>query len=50
MTYTAILSLAILRDDFSQLDRPGILRFLKSCQRDDGRSVDRAQVLLSLPY
>ncbi|KAK0222201.1 terpenoid cyclases/protein prenyltransferase alpha-alpha toroid [Armillaria fumosa] len=36
MSYTALLSLAILRDDFAQLDRPGLIRFLKSCQRDDG--------------
>ena len=37
MTYTAILSLAVLRDDFSRLDRPGIVAFLHSCQRPDGR-------------
>ncbi|CAA7261529.1 unnamed protein product [Cyclocybe aegerita] len=36
MTYTALLSLAILRDDFSKLDRPGITIFLRSCQREDG--------------
>ncbi|KAK7689911.1 hypothetical protein QCA50_006550 [Cerrena zonata] len=36
MTYTAILTLAILRDDFTQLDRKGIIRFLGSCQREDG--------------
>ncbi|CAL1713643.1 unnamed protein product [Somion occarium] len=36
MTYTAILSLAILRDDFEQLDRNGIVRFLQACQREDG--------------
>ncbi|PCH40384.1 terpenoid cyclases/Protein prenyltransferase [Wolfiporia cocos MD-104 SS10] len=36
MTYTALLSLAILRDDFSQLDRAGILAFLRACQNDDG--------------
>jgi len=36
MTYTAILSLAILRDDFSQLDREGISKFIRSCQREDG--------------
>ena len=37
MTYAALLSLAILRDDFSKLDRPGIVTFLRSCQRHDGR-------------
>ncbi|OBZ71710.1 Geranylgeranyl transferase type-1 subunit beta [Grifola frondosa] len=36
MTYTAILSLAILRDDFKQLDRSGIVRFLQACQQEDG--------------
>jgi len=36
LTYTALLSLAILRDDFTQLDRPGIVRFLQACQREDG--------------
>ncbi|RDB14684.1 Geranylgeranyl transferase type-1 subunit beta [Hypsizygus marmoreus] len=36
MTYTALLSLAILRDDFSRLDRPGLLRFIRSCQRENG--------------
>jgi hypothetical protein len=40
MTYTALLSLSILRDDFSRLDRPGILKFLRACQRADGRLVD----------
>ena len=37
MTYTAFLALAILRDDFSKLDRSGIIKFLRSCQREDGR-------------
>ncbi|KAI0351394.1 terpenoid cyclases/Protein prenyltransferase [Trametes cingulata] len=36
MTYTALLSLAILRDDFTKLDRTGIVRFLRACQRQDG--------------
>jgi len=36
MTYTGLLSLAILRDDFSRLDRQGLLRFLRACQREDG--------------
>ena len=39
MTYTALMSLAILRDDFTKLDRTGILQFVRSCQRDDGRHV-----------
>ena len=41
MTYGAILSLAILRDPFTQLDREELLRFLKTCQQDDGGSVLR---------
>ncbi|KJA24010.1 hypothetical protein HYPSUDRAFT_39125 [Hypholoma sublateritium FD-334 SS-4] len=36
MTYTALISLAILRDDFATLDRAGLLRFLSTCQREDG--------------
>ncbi|CAK5273999.1 unnamed protein product [Mycena citricolor] len=36
MSYTAILTLAILRDDFAQLDRPGLVTFVRSCQRADG--------------
>ncbi|KAF8827965.1 hypothetical protein HHX47_DHR4001048 [Lentinula edodes] len=37
MTYTALLTLAILRDDFSRLEKQGILLLLKACQRKDGR-------------
>ncbi|KAF9453163.1 terpenoid cyclases/Protein prenyltransferase [Macrolepiota fuliginosa MF-IS2] len=36
MTYTALLALALLRDDFSRLDRPGLIKFLRACQREDG--------------
>ncbi|KAG2009804.1 geranylgeranyltransferase type I [Coprinopsis cinerea AmutBmut pab1-1] len=36
MTYTALLSLAMLRDDFSKLNRAGIIKFLRNCQRPDG--------------
>lgn len=36
MTYTALLSLAMLRDDFSRLNRPGIVTLLHNCQREDG--------------
>ncbi|KAJ6581449.1 terpenoid cyclases/protein prenyltransferase alpha-alpha toroid [Mycena capillaripes] len=36
MTYTALLTLAILRDDFSNLDRAGLVKFIRACQRDDG--------------
>jgi len=39
MTYTALLSLAILRDDFSKLDRPGLITLLRTCQQEDGRFV-----------
>lgn len=37
MTYTSILSLTILRDDLSRLDRRGVAQFVKRCQREDGR-------------
>ena len=36
VTYTALLSLAILRDDFKRLDRQGLVTFLRSSQREDG--------------
>ncbi|KAI0759362.1 terpenoid cyclases/Protein prenyltransferase [Trametes elegans] len=36
MTYTALISLAILRDEFSNLDRSGIICLLRSCQKEDG--------------
>ncbi|KAM5540861.1 hypothetical protein V8D89_005505 [Ganoderma adspersum] len=36
MTYTALLCLSMLRDDFSKLDRPGLLRLVRSCQQEDG--------------
>ncbi|KAG8876343.1 hypothetical protein FRB97_004282 [Tulasnella sp. 331] len=36
MTYTAILSLSILEDGLSRLDRPGIVTFLRSTQLPDG--------------
>ncbi|GAB1520611.1 geranylgeranyl transferase type-1 subunit beta [Rhizoctonia solani] len=36
MTYAAILSLAILRDDFSKLDKRALLGFVASCQNTDG--------------
>jgi len=50
MTYGALLSLAILRDPFTNLDRPGLVKFLRTCQQDDGRfrvppSIHREHVL-----
>ncbi|WFD32369.1 protein geranylgeranyltransferase type I [Malassezia sp. CBS 17886] len=36
MTYTAILLLAMLRDDFSRLSRHGIRRFVRALQQADG--------------
>jgi len=36
MTYTALLSLAILRDDFANLDRPGLIKFLSASQLPNG--------------
>lgn len=39
VTYTALVSLAILRDDFTRLDRRGLVTFLGSSQQEDGRFV-----------
>ncbi|CAK5280367.1 unnamed protein product [Mycena citricolor] len=36
MTYTALLCLALLRDDFTRLSRSGLAHFVKSCQKADG--------------
>jgi geranylgeranyl transferase type-1 subunit beta len=36
MTYSALLSLAILRDDFTKLDIGGLKTFLSAVQREDG--------------
>ncbi|KAL5519823.1 hypothetical protein ACEPAG_1483 [Sanghuangporus baumii] len=36
MTYTALLALAILRDDFTQLDREGLVNLLRATQKSDG--------------
>ncbi|KAJ6477181.1 terpenoid cyclases/protein prenyltransferase alpha-alpha toroid [Mycena vitilis] len=36
MTYTALLSLAMLRDDFLRLNRPGLLKFVRACQTPNG--------------
>jgi hypothetical protein len=47
VTYTALLSLAILRDDFKRLDRRSLVTFLKSSQREDGRCVRAFIVILS---
>lgn len=35
-SYTAILLLGLLGDDFSRLDRKSMIRFLARCQNDDG--------------
>jgi hypothetical protein len=37
MTYTAMLSLSIIQDDFTKLDRVAAARFVGTCQREDGR-------------
>ncbi|KAF9650049.1 terpenoid cyclases/Protein prenyltransferase [Thelephora ganbajun] len=36
ITYTVFVVLAILRDEFTRLDRPGLVTFLRSSQREDG--------------
>lgn len=40
MTYTALINLAILRDDFSRLDRDGVIAHVRDLQIKDGRYVD----------
>ncbi|ORY92956.1 terpenoid cyclases/protein prenyltransferase alpha-alpha toroid [Leucosporidium creatinivorum] len=35
-SYTALLILGILNDDFTRLNRAGLLRFVARCQMDDG--------------
>lgn len=37
MTYTAILCLGILRDDFTRFDISGTINFVNACQAIDGR-------------
>ncbi|KAL5482427.1 CDC43 [Sanghuangporus weigelae] len=36
MTYTALLALAIIRDDFGHLDREGLVNLLRATQKPDG--------------
>ncbi|TDL19749.1 terpenoid cyclases/Protein prenyltransferase [Rickenella mellea] len=36
MTYTALLSLAILRDDLTRVDRKGLVNLVRHSQQDDG--------------
>lgn len=35
-SYTALLNLGLLSDDFKRLNRAGLLRFLARCQQNDG--------------
>jgi prenyltransferase beta subunit len=37
MTYTSLLALVILGDDFKRLNRKGLLKFLHESQLPDGR-------------
>lgn len=39
MTYTALLNLGILRDDYSRLDRASLRQHVRSLQQPDGRFV-----------
>lgn len=48
MTYTAILILAILRDDFSRLDREAMQVHISQLQQPDGRYVSHINVKLCL--
>jgi geranylgeranyl transferase type-1 subunit beta len=36
MSYTALLTLSALRDDFAALDRPALGALLRACQQPDG--------------
>ena len=36
VSYTVLITLAILRDDFTRLDRQGPVTFLRSGQKEDG--------------
>ena len=47
MTYTALLALAILRDDFTNLDRIGLINLIRASQKPDGR-YDLSTALTSL--
>jgi len=38
---TVMLVLAILKDDFSKLDRPRLVIFFRVCQKEDGRFISR---------
>lgn len=48
MTYTALLNLAILRDDFSQLNKEGVRALLRATQQSDGRYVSTLRMCKSL--
>ncbi len=49
MTYCALLALAVLRDDYAQLDRDALKRMVGSCQDTDGGYVVRIHQYLSSP-
>lgn len=48
MTYTALLILAILRDDFSRLDREALRTHISQLQQPDGRYVSHTNEKLCL--
>nr|GAT47293.1 terpenoid cyclases/Protein prenyltransferase [Mycena chlorophos] len=48
-TYAALLSLAALRDDFTRLNRPGVLAFLQACQKSDGSFASTPPVTKNTP-
>ena len=50
MTYTALITLAILRDDFSRLDRRGLVALLRATQKEDGRYGVLIYLLDLLPF
>lgn len=43
-TYTALLTLALLRAPLDKLDIPNLISFLRSCQAPDGSYVPESQI------
>ena len=50
MTYTALLSLLVLGDDLSSVDKSAVIAGLKNLQLADGRSVSVFQIVSFMVY
>ena len=46
ITYCALLALAVLRDDYTSLDRPALARMVGACQVSSGGSVHRIAIFV----